>query len=388
MSRGPTSARTSDRVPSPAPRPRDPSGRARSTRARFIPAGYALGVGLVCFGAWFLFDARQLYQSAVTSPLGVRRSVSMALTRPVARVEEFLSLDRLVNGADRAIGKTGTPGGSAFAITPPPPPTTSNPPRTRPSTTLPRPTTTGAPGSTTVPGSTLPATTLPPAPGLPALVEPSAQRPLQVLNIGDSIGEDLGIGLADVLGGSPSVNVAQRAVGDTGLANLGYYSWPAELSGLLTALHPAIVVAMFGANDQQSFQAGNSVVQFGTPEWRRIYRARVAELMSEATAAGARVLWVGLPIMGPTSRLSNTGVARENAVYAYEARHHAGVRYMSTWKLFEDASGQYATYLSVAGAGLVQVRDPDEVHIDPPGGTDLLARAAVVTMERAWHVRL
>ncbi|MDA8290241.1 MAG: DUF459 domain-containing protein [Actinomycetota bacterium] len=341
-----------------------------------MSAGRILGVGLVAFGAWFLFDARQLYQSAVTAPIGVRRSVSLAITGPVARIEEALGLDRLVNGVNRAVGKTGTPGGSA--VLPPPAPTSTTRPPTP--TTAPRGRTT-----TTVPGGTV-TTTRPPS--LAALRSPSAAHPLTILDIGDSIGEDLGIGLANVLAGAPHVTVIQASVGDTGLANIGYYDWLAELPREIARYHPEVVVVMLGGNDAQSFAVGSSIAELGTAEWSRVYSQRVGQLMSEATASGARVLWVGMPIMGPTSGLSNTDMARENSIYAAQARSHPGVTFASTWKLFEDPSGQYSTYLEVPGSGLVQVRDSDEIHIDPPGGTNLVATYAVHEMERTWHVSL
>ncbi|HUY31102.1 MAG TPA: DUF459 domain-containing protein [Acidimicrobiales bacterium] len=359
--------------------PRAARGAAGAPRRRsgghLASAGRVIGVGLVAFGAWFLFDARELYQSATSSPIGTRRSVSMAITHPVARVEDALGLDRLVDGANRVIGKQGGPGGSAVGP-PPPPPTT-----TLPATTLPP----GGRTTTTTPGGTTTTTT---APGPAPLAQPSAAHPLTILDIGDSIGEDLGIGLANVLAGAPHVTVVQASVGDTGLANVGYYDWLVELPRKIATYHPQAVVVMLGGNDVQSFEAGGVVVQLGTPAWSRIYAQRVAQLMSEATSSGARVLWVGMPVMGPTSGLSNVDIARENAIYAAQARTHPGVTYVSTQRLFEDPAGRYSTYLDVPGSGLVQVRDPDEIHIDPPGGTDLVGGYAVKAMERAWHVKL
>lgn len=373
------------------PSARPPAGTART---RLTSAGHIIGVGLVCFGAWLLFDARQLYQSAASSPIGVRRTVSMTITGPVARLEEALSLDRVVNAADRAVGKTGTPGGSLVGPGPRVPPAEGKPPPrqdapTR-STAAPRGQGSGTRG--TVPQGTPPSRpgqrrATPPT-GLPPLAQPSAARPLTILDVGDSIGEDLGIGLGDELAAVPHVTVLQNSVGDTGLANLGYYDWLAQLPKELAQYHPQAVAVMLGGNDAQPFQAGNAVVQFGTPAWHRIYSRRVGELMSEATSTGARVVWVGLPIMGPTSGLSNADMRMENAVYAADAKAHRGVTYVASWKLFENAAGQYATYLTGPGGNLVQVRDPDGIHIDPPGGTDLLGAYVVHAMERTWHVRL
>jgi uncharacterized protein len=350
------------------------TGRRPSSRRnpRLSSAGQILGICLLCFGIWFFLDARQLYQSALTSPLGVRRSVAVAITRPVARVEDFLGVDRLDNAVNRVIGKTGSPGGSAIApaVTPltTPPATDGDRHRSKPSHTKhPR----------------------PPRPTGPVrIAQPSRAHVLTILDIGDSIGEDLGAGLSDELGNVANVKLIDDSVGDTGLANLGYYDWLAELPADIAKYHPQAVVVMLGGNDGQAFQSGTTVVEFGTPLWHRIYQARVAELMAEATSAGARVIWVGLPVVGPTADLSNSDIETQNAVYAATATTNPAVTYVSSWKLFENSAGQYSTYLTIPGQGLVQVRDADEVHIDPPGGTDLIGSYVVQQMERAWHVRL
>jgi hypothetical protein len=345
--------------------------RARGTRQNFrlTSAGQILGIGLLCFGIWLFLDARQLYQSALTAPLGTRRSVAIAIVHPIARVEELLGIDRLDNAANRFVGKTGTPGGSAIAPTAPPT-TTPTPSHRR-----------GHPASTT------PATSKKPS-GPPRIAQPSPGHQLTILDIGDSIGEDLGDGLADELGNVANLKLINASVGDTGLANLGYYDWIAELPADLAKYHPQAVVVMLGGNDGQAFQSGNTVVQFGSSTWHRIYEARVAELMAEATKAGARVIWVGLPIVGPSADLSNTDIEAQNSVYQAAAAANPAVTFVSTWKLFENAAGAYSTYLSLPGHGLVQVRDADEVHIDPPGGTDLIGSYVVSQMEESWRIKL
>lgn len=361
------------------------SGRSRhrSTKGRrLVAAGQILGVGTVCFAFWLLLDARQLYDSAIASPLGARRSVAMAILRPIARVSEALSLDRPVRGADHVLGRDGTPGGSVGGD---PVPSREEPGAGaggRP------PARGGEPGSTsTTTSPPVPVSSLVPA-GPPALAPPAPGHVLTILSVGDSIGEDLGYGLGDVLGGDPGLRIVQDAVGSTGLAAIDYYDWPAELEVELHRYRPQIVVVMLGGNDAQSFDLGARYVGFGTALWRRVYGARVATMMDEATAAGAHVLWVGMPVMSPAATLSDVEMRAENSVYAAEARVHPGVRFMSTWKLLASPSGGYSEYLPDASGDLVQARDSDGIHIDAPGGTDILARAAVAAVEQAWHVRL
>jgi hypothetical protein len=341
----------------------DPSGRfAFAEKHRFTTAGHALLIGLLCFALWLAFDARQLYNSANAAPLGVRRSVAMSILRPITRVEEFFGFDRVVNGGNRALGRTdyGTPGG---AVVPP--------------ASLPK----GSTGKRHKKGS---GATKPVGP--PPLVSPTVAKPMTIMDIGDSIGEDLGYGVAEQIGSDPRIHMLQNSVGDTGISNAAYFDWPVTLEHEVTQSRPQIVIAMFGANDWQSFLVNGVPVQPGTHAWIVAYTARVAAMMSEATAAGAHVMWVGLPIMSTPSFSAHMKVL--NLIYAHEAHLYPGVAFAPTWKLFSTASGQYAEYLPDRSGNLIEVRDPDGIHIDPPGGTDLIGAYVVHRIEAVWHITL
>lgn len=339
----------------------------RKPRSRVSSAGYALAVGLICFGLWTVLDARQLFNSANASPLGTRRSVSMSILRPIASFEEFFGLDRLVDGGNRALGRTpvGTPGGGTT-----PPPVTTTPP---PSTTI---------GTTPGQGTTTP----PPPPSGPlTLAQPTTAHPISILQVGDSIGEDLGYGLAATIGNDPRSRFVQASVGDTGLSNIAYYNWPAKLAQQLRQYHPRLVIVMLGANDWQAFLLNNNPVQPGTAPWIRAYTERVGEMMAEATSSGARVLWVGLPVMQSPS--FSHDVATLNTIYRTQARLHPGTAFVPTWKLFSTKSGKYSEYLDVDGS-LAEVRVADGVHISPPGGTSLLGSYVVERIDSIWHIHL
>ncbi len=251
-------------------------------------------------------------------------------------------------------------------------------------------TTTTAP----VPAATVAPTTLPigfsttytaPAPAPPALAQPTAAHPLTILEIGDSLGEDLGNGMGDVLGSDPLVHVIADAVGDSGLARPDYYNWPLHLQQELAQFHPGAVVVMLGGDDGQSFIDAGRYVQFGTSLWHMVYSERVGDLMNEATRAGAHVFWVGMPIMG--QQYLSDEMALENQVFAQQAAIHPGVTYFSSWNLFTNSAGQYAQYLPDSSGQLVMMRDPDGVHLTG-AGWDRLANAIVVPMEQAFGVKL
>ncbi len=278
---------------------------------------------------------------------------------------------------------------------------TTSPPAGGPTTTAPSAagvTSTAASGSTTtstptrgVPSTTVgptstqpPVTTLPPL-ALRPLAQPTARHPITIVQIGDSLGEDLGFGLQDVIGAQPSVKLETVAVGDTGLADPAYYDWPKALQRDLAKYHPAIVIAMFGGNDCQSFFQGPTLETPGTASFDTAYSSRVGGVMEEAIEAGARVLWVGMPIMHDPG--FSSCMAELNRDDAAEAASHPGATFLSTWKLFEGPNGQYSEYLDVDG-NLVEVRDGDGVHIDGPAGTDLVGGAVLTALEADYHIKL
>src|SRR5262245_30324548 len=89
----------------PAARPslrgiRDPR---RPTR-RLGSAGRVLVLATVCLLGWALLSAPDLLRSAQASPIGARRTVAIAVLRPISRLSEMLGLDRLTGGTDRVLG--------------------------------------------------------------------------------------------------------------------------------------------------------------------------------------------------------------------------------------------------------------------------------------------
>jgi hypothetical protein len=196
---------------------------------------------------------------------------------------------------------------------------------------------------------------------------------------------DLGFGLGDdVFATDPYVKITQAAVGDTGLARPDYFNWPAKLQSLLQEYHPGAVIIFLGGNDAQGFDVNGEAVAFGTPLWLSVYRSRVADMMTEAVAAKARVLWVGMPIMQSAAFAAE--MQQLNTIYGEEASKHPGVTYFSSWPVLATPQGQYTASL-VENGQTVLLRDPDGVHL-ATGGFDLLAQALVAPMDKAWGIKL
>jgi uncharacterized protein len=203
-----------------------------------------------------------------------------------------------------------------------------------------------------------------------------------VLEVGDSLGIDLGWGLQTELAGSGH-ELLGEAVGDTGLAETWYYNWPAHLATYLAEFHPGLLIVFLGANDVENLYVGGVYDPFGSRGWVAAYGARVATMMEEATAAKARVLWVGMPPMGDPSFSSD--MATLNAVYQAQVAHHGpDVAYFASWTVLGTAQGQYLQGPPGPDGQDNPWRDPDGVHITSQGA-DVLAAAVVAHLRtKGW----
>jgi hypothetical protein len=214
------------------------------------------------------------------------------------------------------------------------------------------------------------------------IAQPTSQQPLTILDIGDSLGEDLGIGLELTLGSNPDVDLIPASRGDTGLSRPDYYDWPAVLEQDLQIHQPGLVVVMLGANDIQSANSDGYI--YPSAGWMAVYTQRVDLMMQEAVNAGAHVLWVGMPVM------QDPGFSQEmaglNAIYAGQAALHPGVHYLSAWSVLSTPSGAYAAELPDSGRTVV-ARGPDGIHI-ATGGALLLAQAVVAAVDADWGITI
>ena len=233
----------------------------------------------------------------------------------------------------------------------------------------------GAPASLTIGG---------PDAGLPPLPDPTTSSPLRVLAIGDSLGIDLGLPLKAQLDSTGIAAVTMVAKGDSGLSNVAYYDWAASLRDLLVADHPQLVVVFVGANDDQGFYVDGNPAAAGTPAWSAAYAGRVDGIVTEAVAAGARVVWVGMPAMRDAGL--NLGMQRQDAIYQAETMRFAGTLFLPATVLGTPDRPYQSTATDASGR-VVVTRTPDGVHLTSPGAA-FLAAAVIDAVDHRWHLDL
>lgn len=316
-----------------------PESEPPPVRRRPLAAGRVLIVMLVCFLVWLLVDAHTIQREAQASPIGARRSASLTFMGPFGAISSWLGLGRLNSTVQSAFGN----GGGAGAGSAPP---------TR--IVIPHPRRTGPPPSVNAP--------------LPLLAAPTAADPMKVLVVGDSIGEDFGLGLSRVMG-SPRYKVIVDAHISTGLARPDYFNWPAQLAADLVKYRPDVVCVMLGGNDNQGFVTNGRAYLFGTASWHREYQRRVREFADEALQVAQRVVWIGMPVM-QNPNMSHQ-MAMLNSIYQKVVGRTSGATYVDSWNLFVNRSGGYTAYLPDANGNLQQVREGDGVHLTADGADRL-----------------
>ena len=185
-----------------------------------------------------------------------------------------------------------------------------------------------------------------------------------VLVIGDSLGTDMGGGLAWQLQDSRHINLIQKGKSITGLANSWYYSWPRHLKLFLSQYHPQLLVVLLGGNDEQGMNVNGHAAPFGSSTWVRQYSEDVATMMNEAVAQHCAVLWVGMPIMYPNGY--RQGMQIINSTFAKVAGTKRNVTFLPTWKYFANAHGQFEFSAKVNGTSQV-LRASDGIHFTSVG---------------------
>ncbi len=298
-----------------------------------MPAGRALVVILVCLLTWTFLYAPTMKRQAEASPAGLRRTLSIAGLTPLAFVGNLLQITRATDAARAGLGKD----------------------------------------ADTAPGGALSFPTVPsevansPAPGATGPIrKPTTSNRLRVVVVGDSLASGLGT-YAERVFKPALVRVSNQGRISTGLARPDYFDWLTSMRALVDSYRPDLVIVMLGENDAQSLVdlQGQLQVPIGTPAWPAGYAARVQDLARIATLGGARLVWVGLPIVRDTGRRGL--LQRQNSIFQAMTSVVPNTAYLDTWDLFATPNGGYTAYHRGTSGQLEVIRQPDGIHFNGLG---------------------
>ena len=221
-----------------------------------------------------------------------------------------------------------------------------------------------APTTTTLPPSTT--TTVRPPPRVP-----TADDPLRVLILGDSIMYDAAFGIEAALEATGVAEVERQAVLGFGFDST--YDWRSAYPGLFEEYRPEVIVIMMGGWD------AHLVDQNGSP----VYVALVDEAVGVMRSQGAEILWLSYPHGQPDADRTAARVALNEVFAALPARWPGVVTYIDIGPVLGNPDGTWAQALPGPDGALQLVRKPDGGHICPYG-SQLLGDAVRDTLTPLW----
>jgi len=219
--------------------------------------------------------------------------------------------------------------------------------------------------STTVPP---PSTVVPPTTVTVPVVR-AVPAPSSIMIIGDS-------GMFDA---SPAIEALYRALGTTTVVNVAFpgvgftnfSGWRTAWPGLVATSRPQLIVAMIGGWDFGYVQAHGGAA----------YEAVLNSATAILTAAGGRILWLGMP---PPTKPANLASTLDPLLQLSAARHPGIAAYADPATVLTALNGTTPRWLPDATGHLVLVRKPDDWHFCPDGAVRVADFIGAVVAQLGW----
>lgn len=198
---------------------------------------------------------------------------------------------------------------------------------------------------------------------------------IRVHVFGDSLGDGVWAGLYRLLPRAEGYRVIKHSRVSTGLVRDDYFDWPAKIRAVVARERVDVAVVVMGTNDRQPIVAGGRH-PLRSPEWERLYRARIDAVIETLKDAGAEIYWMGLPAM--RSPRFGRDMQYFNSLYRERAAAH-GIHFVPTWTQTLGGNGSYSAYAPDARGRMRLMRTNDGVHFTMRGYMKLagLVRAAM-----------
>jgi hypothetical protein len=195
--------------------------------------------------------------------------------------------------------------------------------------------------------------------------------PARALLVGDGVMYDAAPALEAALraGGVAEVLAAPRF--GFGLTRPEVYDWRREWRALVSSARPDLVVLLVGPWDVRTVVVDGRLLAPGSPGWEAFYGALADEAVGILTAGGARLLWVGMPLVDVRPDIG-ARVAPFNAELRRVAARHPSVTFVDAAAALAGPDGRYAA-VQLEDGRPERVMKPDGEHLCPAGAARLAA---------------
>ena len=206
---------------------------------------------------------------------------------------------------------------------------------------------------------------------LPVAVNFSSNEKIQIALVGDSM---MAVGLAPVLrralAKEENVTVIRAYRSGTGLGRPDVFNWMEEYPKMRGIKKPHIIICAIGANDAQGFQIDRTVYAFGTPQWNAVYAERVRNFLNLLGQDGARIIWLGMPVMREPSfskRIMTVSTLTKSVVTEYPQ-----VTWLDPNPFLNDAGTSFTQFRFNQKGQMIRLRGEDGIHLSDDGAAYLV----------------
>jgi uncharacterized protein len=193
-------------------------------------------------------------------------------------------------------------------------------------------------------------------------------RPLEIHVLGDSFAAELADGLTWSFSSNRRIAIKKHTKAATGLVRTDHFDWLKEVRKLLSTETVDVAIIGIGGNDRQDLRVDGKRYKRFSIGWRMEYMKRLEQLAQMLRKSGARVYWVGLPVV--RSKRMTKDYARFNRYFESVAKAH-DMKFIPIHHLFQSKDGGYTAYGESLRGNTVRLRNKDGIHLTIAGAKKL-----------------
>ena len=257
----------------------------------------------------------------------------------------------------------------------------STPSSIKNSTSLPPSSTTLSPATTSVATTT---TFVISEPSIKAQRTGTAEDPLRILAVGDSLMLDLQYGLERILEPRPDVHIEGRGALGFGFT-VPHWDWEDDVipdyNLMVGKVRPDVVVAMIGANEFQGYAIEGEDLEPGSFRWSEILTERAHDAISHWIAGGAYLYWWTTPKMSDPSYLTDD----LNSIWdAVVGDWYPKAEMVDSMKVLGDEEGEFRWNMKMLDGSIIPLRKEHGVHFFEVGADGLSRQFEEILERDGW----
>ena len=212
----------------------------------------------------------------------------------------------------------------------------------------------------------------------------TAEDPLRILAVGDSLMLDLQYGLERILEPRPDVHIEGRGALGFGFT-VPHWDWEDDVipdyNLMVGKVRPDVVVAMIGANEFQGYAIEGEDLEPGSFRWSEILTERAHDAISHWIAGGAYLYWWTTPKMSDPSYLTND----LNSIWdSVVGDWYPKAEMVDSMKVLGDEEGEFRWNMKMLDGSIIPLRKEHGVHFFEVGADGLSRQFEEILERDGW----